>query len=212
MYSDSSLTALVAVASMKAVWSRFQYGCRRLFQLSKARWALDKLSFSGDVHMSREHGRFISDFIEDHNRSGMYALNGHRYAMAAVYFLKYIQNHWEQITPSSWPNIYRKYKRQRSTPWLLRRTVNNARSSEAAQIIRWQAHNGTTRLDAGLFIAEHAFHLALKCLAHVLPRSESSKELTVLAHQLKFAPLSRKDTRKKSAVRREIARYLARVE
>ena len=211
MYSDSSLTALVAIASMKIVWSRFQRGCNCLFQVNEA---LDKLCFGVCVHKLPEYGRFILDFIEDPNRSGIYALNGYRYATAAVYFLKHIQNYWEQITPSSLPEMCRKYKRQRSTPWLWRRTVINARSSEAAQleIVQWYAPNGRKRLYWDLHKAEWAFYLALKCLAHVLPRSESSKQLTVLARQLKFGPLFWKDTRKKCAVRREIARYLARVE
>ena len=212
MYSDSSLTALVAIVSMKTVWSRLQYQRNYLFPLNRAQWALDKLSFSGNVHMRPEYGRFISDFIEDPNRSGIYALNGYRYAMAAVYFLKYIQNHWEQLIPSGWPNLHRKCTRQRSTPWLWRRTVNNARSSEAAQIVQWYAPNGRKRLYWDLHKAEWAFYLALKCLAHVLPRSESSKQLTVLVRRLKFGPQFWKDTRKKCAVRREIARYLARVE
>jgi hypothetical protein len=209
MYSDLSLTALVAVASMKANWMGRNHSFYHLFQINEARWALDKLSFSTEVHATPEYGRFILDFLEDHNRCGMYALNGHRYATAAVYFLKYIQNHREQITPSNWRNVYRKFRRQNSTPWLWRRTVNNTRTSEAAHIARWYPHNGRRGYD---WYPERAFYLALKCLAHVLPRSESSKELTVLAHQLKFGPLSRKDTRKKCAVRREIARYLARVE
>jgi len=211
MYSDSSLTALVAVVSMKVVWMRFLFGRDHLFQLNKADRTLDKLSFSTEVHMRPEYGRFISEFLEDHNRSGIYALNGQRYATAAVYFLKHIQNHREQ-TPSSRPGIYRKFKRRDNTPWLWRRTVKHARSSEAAQIVRWHALNGRKRSDWSLLTAEQAFYLALKCLVHVLPRSDSSEELTVLVRQLKFGPLSQKDTRHKSAVRREIARYLARVE
>ena len=167
-YSDSSLAALVAVASMKVDWSRFQLGRDHLFQRNKAHWTLDKLSFRGEVHINPEYGRFISEFVENHNRSGTYALNGQRYAIAAVYLLKQIRNNWEQKTPSNGP-----YKRRESIPWL------------------W---------------------LGLKCLVHVLPRSDISEELTLLARQLKFGPLSWEDNREKNAVKREIALYLARVE
>ena len=168
MYSDSSLTALVAVASMKVAWSRFQAGRDHLFQLNEAHRALDKLSFSAEVHTTSEYGRFISEFLEDRNRSGIFALNGQRYAMAVVYFLKQIQNHWEQRPPSN-----RLYKRRETIPW---------------------------------------FWLGLKCLVHVLPRSDSSEELTVLARQLKFGELSWQDICEANDVKREIARYLARVE
>jgi len=168
MYSDSILAALVAVASMEVDWSRFQHGRNHLFQLNEAHWALDKLSFGAAVHGDAGYGRFISEFVENHNRSGTHALNGQRYAAAAVYFLKQIRNLWEQMTPANGP-----YKRRESIPWL------------------W---------------------LGLKCLVHVLPRSDISEELTLLARQLKFGPLSWEDNREKNAVKREITLYLARIE
>ena len=168
-YSDSSLVALVAVASMEVDSSRFQLGRDHLFQLNGTHQALDKLSFSYGVHCYPDYRRFILDFLEDHNRSGIYALNGQRYATAAVYFLKQIQK--EQITPSNQPTT--QDKTQASIPWL------------------W---------------------LGLKCLVHVLPRSDSSEELTVLAHQLKLGPLSGEDNCQKIAVNQEIARYLARIQ
>jgi len=172
MYSDSSLTALVAVASMPVEDEYFSFPFARarrhhFFQLNDARWALDKLSFSEGVLNEPEYRRFILEFLEDHNRSGIYALNGQRYMTAAVYFLKQIQT-WEQITPS-----YRSHFTYNKIDWL------------------W---------------------LGLKCLVHVMPRSDSSEELTVLVHQLKLAPLSGGDTRQTIAVNQEIDRYLARIE
>jgi len=171
MYSDSSLAALVAVASMEVDSLRFQLGRDHLFQLNDTHRALDKLSFSYGVHGYPDYRSLILEFLEDHSRSGIYALNGQRYATAAVYFLKRIQK--EQITPSNPPTTQDKTQANHGIPWL------------------W---------------------LGLKCLVHVLPRSDSSEELTALVHQLKLGPLSGEDDCQKIAVHQEIARYLARIE
>ncbi|KDR67136.1 hypothetical protein GALMADRAFT_1129943 [Galerina marginata CBS 339.88] len=213
MYSDTSLTALVTVAKIKVHWRSFLAG-DNLFQLDEAQQALDKLAFSNYLHYYLEYGQFISEFLEDPNRSGVYMLSGQRYATAAVHFLKHISDHSEQILPSL--NIAKwKYTKQKNFPWLWQKLVQQARSSEAAQIFKWRLRRREkSPLDPlrGVRGYEHAFRLALKCLVHVLPKSDISEELTALARRQKFGPLARKDARRKRAVARAIARYLARVE
>ncbi|KDR67129.1 hypothetical protein GALMADRAFT_258539 [Galerina marginata CBS 339.88] len=209
MYLDTNLTALVAVAKMK-IHRPFRDGVN-LFPLDKAQWAMDKLSFLFSVHLHSEYGQFISEFLEDPNRSGVYVLNGQWCTTAAVYFLKHISNRTEQIFPS-YDATKRKYRRQINLPWLWQKLVHQARSSEAVQIVKQQLRRQGRLTLYGLFNSEGAFRLALKCLVHVLPKSDISEELTAMARRQKFGLLSRKDTHRKRAVTREIARYLARVD
>ncbi|KDR67121.1 hypothetical protein GALMADRAFT_258526 [Galerina marginata CBS 339.88] len=197
---------------MKVHWLSFRAGQVNLFHLDEAQQALDKLLFSRDVHLDSKYGQFMSEFLEDPSRSGVYMLNGQRYATAAMYFLKYISNHSEQILPS-YNATNMKYTRQRNLPWLWRKLVQQAGSSEAAQTDKWPPRKQRIfRITYPQHKSEHAFHLALKCVVHVLPESDISEELTALARRQKFGPLSRKDARRKKAVTREIARYLARVD
>ncbi|KDR67178.1 hypothetical protein GALMADRAFT_258560 [Galerina marginata CBS 339.88] len=211
MYSDANLTALVTVAKMKVNYLSLNKAMY-LFQLHKAQWVLDKLSFSYSVHTHSEYGQFISEFLEDPNRSGVYALNSQWNTAGAVYFLKHISSHSEQILPSISVTWRRKYTRQRNLPWLWRKLVHQAHSSEAAQIVKLRLRRQGRLTIYQLSNSEGAFHLALPCLVHVLPKSDISEELTALARRQKFGPLSRKDAHRKRAVTREIARYLARVD
>ncbi|KDR69371.1 hypothetical protein GALMADRAFT_919068 [Galerina marginata CBS 339.88] len=211
VYSDPALTALVTMAERKVhhINSRWYTPT-----LDKAQSALDKLGFSSHVQQySLEYGQFILEFLEDPNRSGRYLLNGQRYAEAAVYFLVDISNHTEQIPPSN-NTTKRKIERRKNLPWLWRKLVQQARSSESAQIVKWwpleQEEMYITPYRR--VYSEVSFRLAMIFLVHALPKSDISEELTALARRQKFGPLSRKDACRKKAVAREIARYLARVD
>ncbi|KDR79541.1 hypothetical protein GALMADRAFT_1244311 [Galerina marginata CBS 339.88] len=184
-----------------------------LFQLGKPQLVLDrdKLSLSREIHWPEEYRQFILEFLEDPNRSGVYALNSQRYTTAAVYFLKHISNYSEQMlllydTPG------RKFKRQINLPWLWRKLVHQAPSSEAARILKWQLKRQSRPAIYRLYQSQRVFRLALRGLVHVLPKSDISEELTALARRQKFGLFSRKATRRIRTVTREIARYLAGVD
>ncbi|KDR74921.1 hypothetical protein GALMADRAFT_567803 [Galerina marginata CBS 339.88] len=213
MYADSGLTALVAVIKLHIDMHRYSDALNELFSLRKSLKGLDKLSFSWAAHYPSDYRHFILKFLDDRNRVGAYALTRDRYATAAAYFLKYIKNHPEQLVPS-FSTLQRKFKRQMNTPWHWRNTVEKTQSSEAAQSVRWQrlTRQKPMTLQWRMFMSGPAFRLALKGLAYVLPRSHNSEELTILARQHTFGPLVRNHRRSKKAVKREIARYLARVE
>ncbi|KDR64845.1 hypothetical protein GALMADRAFT_149244 [Galerina marginata CBS 339.88] len=217
-YADPCLTALVSIVKLEidAHPSRNIYILFELFSFHNAPGTLDKLSLSYWAHYSSEYRRFILEFLENHRRCGIYAFTREHYATAAIYFIKYISNHHEQITPSL-STLKRKHIQQKNTPWRWRKIVQKSNSSEAAQVVQWQLlknpgmsifHWG----NHGLLLSDRAFGLALRCLVHVLPQSASSEELTILASQHKFIPLSRRRPNRKRAVTREIARYLARAE
>ncbi|KDR74732.1 hypothetical protein GALMADRAFT_249627 [Galerina marginata CBS 339.88] len=212
IYAEPRLTALASILQLEVNKSSDLDILFVLFSLRKSHRRLDKLSFLYWVHISPDYRRFILEFLEDPRRSGIYTFTGKRYATAAVYFIKYISNHLEQITPT-FSTLKRKYIQQRNTPWLWHKIVQKTRSSEAAQIGRWQVLNKGLGWGSTIMLnSDRAFGLALRCLAHVLPRSERSDELTTLARRHTFGPLSRKYPYRKRAMRREIARYLARVE
>ncbi|KDR74796.1 hypothetical protein GALMADRAFT_563223 [Galerina marginata CBS 339.88] len=216
MYSDSCLTALVSIVTLEITEFADLAILPEIFSLSKAQHSLDKLSFTFSAHLASVYRRFILDFFEDPRRCGIYTLTRERYATAAVYFIQYISNHVEQITPSL-STLKRKHMHQKNTPWLWRKILQKARSSEAAQILQWQLLKNRKRLISrrgisNMLKSDRAFGLALRCLVHVLPQSAISEELTILASQHTFGPLSRKCPDRKRVVKEEMARYLARAE
>ncbi|KDR74704.1 hypothetical protein GALMADRAFT_141052 [Galerina marginata CBS 339.88] len=211
MYTDSRLTALVAVAKLDIDIYRHYDAFNDLFSLRKSQDGRDKLSFSWEARLSSDYRRFILKFLDDPSRAGLYLLTGERYATAAVYLLKYICNQSEQTIPS-YSTVQRKLKKQVNAPWNWRNIVAKANSSEAAHIVRWQRlTKQPMKILRSVHISGRAFWLALRCLAYVLPRADSSEALTVLAHQHPFGPLTRNHRRSKKAVKREIARYLAKI-
>ncbi|KDR74806.1 hypothetical protein GALMADRAFT_563320 [Galerina marginata CBS 339.88] len=216
MYADYCLTALISVVELEISQGRNTHVLHELFSPSKAQQGLDKLSFLHFAHCLSDYRRFILEFLEDPRRSGIYTFTREQYSTAAVYFIKYISNHPELITPSL-STLERKYIQKRSTPWRWRKIVKETHPSEAAQIARWQLLKNQGRLSlrwnsSNIFKSDRAFGLAMTCLVHVLPQCASSEKLTILASQHAFGPLSRKRPNRKSAVKQEIARYLARAE
>ncbi|KDR74701.1 hypothetical protein GALMADRAFT_560727 [Galerina marginata CBS 339.88] len=122
MYSNSGLTALVAVAKLDIDVHRHYDALKNLFSLRRSLDSLDMLSFSWAAHFPSGYRPFILRFLEDPNRVGEYMLTGERYATAAAYFLKYVCNNPEQIIPSFF-TVQRKYKKQINSPWHWRNTV-----------------------------------------------------------------------------------------
>ncbi|PPQ90902.1 hypothetical protein CVT25_007881 [Psilocybe cyanescens] len=210
MYTWPNLTALVAIFNLDT--ENWGADVRVLFQLSNDNIKLDKLDIAGALRFGGPFRQLIREFLANPTRCGIYGLTGKRYAIAAEYFLHYICDHMEHIMQSNYALYHWCYQRQR-TKFLSRHisaTPNKFPPKKIKQhaLRGWKPHRPYLLPRA----CSAGFCLALRCLSDVLCQADRSEDLIVLARQQMFWSFSfifPHDTR---TARREVVRYLARVD
>ncbi|PPQ85048.1 hypothetical protein CVT25_010270 [Psilocybe cyanescens] len=214
MYSWPNLIALVAVFNLDAEWEQWAKGAPVLFRLRYRYRNLDDLCFGDWMHINEneEYSKFIGEFLGDPTRCGIYGLTGKRYAEAAKYFLHYICDHMEYSMQPSYALHHWCYQRQITKILSRRRFITPNRFQ--AKKIKQRALRGREPHCAYLLpgACSAGFLLALHCLSFVLCKADRSEHLIGLARQRIFWSLScifPHDTR---TARREVVRYLARVD
>jgi hypothetical protein len=155
---------------------------------------------------TKEYFRLIVEFLEDPKLSEEYALDGTRFATAALCCLKYICDHRSKPIHASY--AARKPEIRRNLPWIWRKQKMNNGLPPIKQRLRphkkWFLKGGK-KLD---FFYSEIYYFALNCLPYLLSRSENSKELVDYVTRHTFAPRSQELRRATNRARRAITEYL----
>ncbi|KDR69201.1 hypothetical protein GALMADRAFT_145603 [Galerina marginata CBS 339.88] len=170
---------------------------------------LELTNTSPDFAVPREYWQLIVEFLEDPELSGEYALNGKRFATAALCCLKYLCDHHRHavlapFTPTE-PEI------RRNLPWIWRCRNKKNGPSAITQRHRPQKMILPTKMAQTLegYYSE-AYYFALDCLPYLLRRSEDSVEFSNFAARNIFALPSRKFRRATKCANLAIVEYMER--
>ena len=218
VYLEANLTALVSITRLlvcsRPWYQRDDNPMDHIFKLDpdQQQEILRKIGFKS---VERNYLELLADYLEDERKSGIYALTGVRYASATIFFLEYTHSHLKQETRSK--NSLHKHNRRRNTPWMWQQQIGKRSLREKFRVIR---RNLPLVADGEIEpsirdkrpIEIPAFRFALECLLHVIPRSSRSEELINCALRHTFGPLSRRYPRRTKLVKRELDKYLARME
>ena len=166
-----------------------------------------------DRNVFGDYGKIILNFLQDPNRSHELALDGRRFAIAALCCLQYLCGHERERLPKNHGNRIR-----RNTPWMWRkisvRDANNTKR-EMHHLHRIVHKLGDVAPPVGMQDARVSswsmFYLrGLEHLPFLLERSGYSKELTRFLHRKRMFAVGCLEYRDEIVqARAAIAKYLS---
>ena len=223
------LVALIDFIRAKGIWNEVYISMRRfdkpfqLFDIDPDLLDTDgrRCTFLGN--RVPEYFEFISEFFEDTGRSGSYALNGERYANAALCCLMYICDHFS--IPQTLGRRYTKHdiKTRRHCPWIWRTRrgmLEKSRSWHKKKdeniycklkhpMLSFRHMTNPTGVE-GVWAEKYSF--GLEYVVYFLPRSTRSEELIKFASQHTLASRSQEFAKLSRKARKAINSYLGRME
>ncbi|KDR71162.1 hypothetical protein GALMADRAFT_808826 [Galerina marginata CBS 339.88] len=231
-YADSSQTFLVALVGIGAEY--VHYPCKRDIDYSHEMHGdveglfspcrLDKhLSLNGILsrvasQLYRQYYQEVRAFIQDASRSGALALNGERFAIAALYCLKILCNERSPIPPRN--QDFRKQEIRRNRPWVWRKILGpNDKALRRCKTHLWTKWSVVMDSDfraahPKLFTGNYdhcqsrVFRWLLQCFRRLLARSAYSKELVDYASCHSFSSRCQDWPYKTKLTKDAITRYI----
>ncbi|KDR71193.1 hypothetical protein GALMADRAFT_809064 [Galerina marginata CBS 339.88] len=229
-YADSFHNFLVALVGIGAEY--VHYPCKRvngsIYQMHGDVEAL----FSPYSARDRDHLHFCDNlssklppaykqqvriFLQDPSRSGALALNGERYAVAALHCLKILCDEMSPIPPRGQDS--RKQGIRRNRPWVLRKILGpndtalqkyKRHLGKKKRVVLYDFWEGPpkpfTRING--HCQSRVFRWLLRCLRRLLERSTYSKELVDYASRHSFSNRCQDWPYKTKFTRDAINRYI----
>ncbi|KDR79921.1 hypothetical protein GALMADRAFT_1169741 [Galerina marginata CBS 339.88] len=239
-HSDPRLLSLVATIA-----DRISYGNIRtnieihecLFRFDDKLRIIDDCSLNLRNAISNIRSNGYSDFCGESfvskSRLGVWALDGKKYASAALYFLQYTCEHSLQQIPARFSrrqqllHRIRPWKWRRGTVWK-RDAFNRIEKMESRrrdrndwggfiypynkQVYKNQDFNREWLSKVRKVVAGKAFSVGLEYLARMLDRAGESEELINFAHRCTFGPMSMVYPDGTKAAQKAIKAYLKRMD
>ncbi|KAF8967259.1 hypothetical protein BDZ97DRAFT_2056959 [Flammula alnicola] len=230
-YSNPKLTVLVA---MKVVMNVGHEQVQTLLQLDDVAQYIDDINLYL-LHYNLDNAEenilfssFLRNYIEDPAKAGEFVFDGHKFAISALWCLKYICRHDGAMSPSRCSQHDLRIRRRAPWRWHQKRSKGGALNGR--RLRRWKGyqfmiHPDRTFINTEMIryprvvegeiwqrrLQQNAYLPGLETIPALLDRSCNSHELAKFARQRTFSMLSFRYPRQTKLAKQAIERYLERV-